>query len=85
MQSLFASALFLAAVATTGTIAAPSARVEPATVVACRRLLTRPVQSPLYNPNLPDEDLAALVFRIRAGINSPDRSVGPTRRPVSSG
>jgi hypothetical protein len=51
--------------------AAPSARVAPASAVACRRLLTRPVQSPLYNPNLPEEDLTALLLRIRAGILTP--------------
>ncbi len=49
-------------------LAAPAARVEPAIAVACRRLLTRPVESPLYNPNLPEEDLRALLLRIRAGI-----------------
>jgi hypothetical protein len=51
-------------------LAAPAARVEPATAVACRRLVTRPVESPLYNPNLPEEDLRALLLRIRAGITS---------------
>lgn len=49
-------------------LAAPAARVEPAMVVACRRLITRPVESPLYNPNLPEEDLTALLLRIRGGI-----------------
>jgi hypothetical protein len=53
-------------------LAAPTARVEPAMAVACRRLLTRPVESPLYNPNLPEEDLRALLLRIRAGITSGD-------------
>jgi hypothetical protein len=51
-------------------LASPGARVEPAVAVACRRLLTRPVESPLYNPNLPEEDLRALLLRIRAGISS---------------
>lgn len=51
-------------------LASPAARVEPAVAVACRRLLTRPVESPLYNPNLPEEDLRALLLRIRAGISS---------------
>ena len=53
-------------------LASPAARVEPATAVACRRLLTRPVESPLYNPNLPEEDLRALLLRIRAGISHGD-------------
>lgn len=51
-------------------LATPSAQVDPATAVACRRLLTRPVESPLYNPNLPEEDLTALLIRIRAGISA---------------
>lgn len=51
-------------------LATPSARVDPATAVACRRLLTRPVESPLYNPNLPEEDLRALLIRIATGITS---------------
>jgi hypothetical protein len=49
-------------------LVAPSSRVPPAIAVACRRLLTRPVQSPLYNPNLPEEDLIAVLRRILAGI-----------------
>jgi hypothetical protein len=60
-------------------LAAPATSVEPPVAVACRRLLTRPVQSPLYNPNLADEDLAALLLRIRAGMAAPARSgVGAT-------
>lgn len=59
-------------------LASPAARFEPATAVACRRLLTRPVESPLYNPNLPEEDLRALLLRIRAGITSGDLSGGLT-------
>jgi hypothetical protein len=51
-------------------LATPSVRVEPTTAVACRRLLTRPVESPLYNPNLPEEDLRALLLRIRGGIST---------------
>jgi hypothetical protein len=59
-------------------LASPAARVEPAVAVACRRLLTRPVESPLYNPNLPEEDLRALLLRIRAGISSGDLRTGLT-------
>jgi hypothetical protein len=51
-------------------ISLPAAQVHPASAMACRRLLTHPVQSPLYNPNLPDEDLTAVLLRIRAGITS---------------
>jgi len=53
-------------------LASPSACIEPATVVACRRLITRPVESPLYNPNLPEDDLRALLMRIRGGISDPE-------------
>jgi hypothetical protein len=59
-------------------LASPATRVEPAAAVACRRLLTRPVESPLYNPNLPEEDLRALLLRIRAGISSNDLTGGLT-------
>jgi hypothetical protein len=51
-------------------LAAPSSQVPPTIAVECRRLVTRPVQSPLYNPNLPEEDLTALLLRIRAGITA---------------
>jgi Zn-dependent alcohol dehydrogenase len=53
-------------------LASPAAHFEPAIAVACRRLLTRPVESPLYNPNLPEEDLRAVLLRIRAGISHGD-------------
>jgi hypothetical protein len=49
----------------------PSSYVRPASAVACRRLLTRTVRSPLYNPHLPEEDLTAVLARIRTGINAP--------------
>jgi hypothetical protein len=61
-------------------LGAPSARIEPATAVACRRLLTRPVESPLYNPNLPEEDLRAALIRIGAGITDADLRTRPTER-----
>jgi hypothetical protein len=51
--------------------ARPAATVQAPVAVACRRLLTRPVQGPLYNPNLPEEDLAALLRCIRSGIAAP--------------
>jgi hypothetical protein len=57
-------------------LASPAAHFEPAIAVACRRLLTRPVESPLYNPNLPEEDLRALLLRIRAGISHGDLTGG---------
>lgn len=50
-------------------LASPALSVQPATVVACRRLLTRPVDSPLYNPRLPADELRLALRRIRAGIS----------------
>ena len=43
-------------------------RVLPPAAVACRRLLTHAVESPLYNPRLPAEDLIVALERIRRGI-----------------
>ncbi len=54
-------------------LSSPALRLSPPAAVACRRLLTYAVESPLYNPNLTDEDLAAALLRIRAGFRSPDR------------
>jgi len=53
-------------------LVSPSVRVQPASAVAARRLLTHPVSSPLYNPDLTTEDLAAALFRIRCGIEPGD-------------
>lgn len=47
----------------------PGARIEPASAVACKRLLTCAVESPLYNPRLPADELRITVHRIRAGID----------------
>lgn len=47
----------------------PAASVEPASVVACHRLLTHAVESPLYNPRLPAADLELALARIRAGLS----------------
>lgn len=43
--------------------------VQPATVVACQRLLTRPAESPLYNPCLPADDLRLALRRLRADLS----------------
>jgi hypothetical protein len=43
-------------------------RVLPASVAACRHLLTHAVESPLYNPAVPAEELPATIERIRRGI-----------------
>lgn len=50
-------------------LAHPRARVQPACAVACSRLLTCAVESPLYNPRLPADELEITVHRIRAGID----------------
>jgi hypothetical protein len=47
----------------------PGSRVEPTSVALCWRLLTRMVESPLYNWRLPAEDLARIVRRIQSGIH----------------
>jgi hypothetical protein len=46
----------------------PSGSIEAPSVVACRRLLTDMVDSPLYNSALPVGDLHDAVHRIRAGM-----------------
>lgn len=48
----------------------PGVRVQPASAVACRRLLTHAVESPLYNPRLPTDELRLALRRIRAGISA---------------
>ncbi|MFN8162551.1 MAG: hypothetical protein U0R26_01730 [Solirubrobacterales bacterium] len=47
---------------------APDVSVTPVSAVECKRLLTRMVESPLYNYRLPPENLRASLYRIRAGI-----------------
>lgn len=49
---------------------ATSAAIDPVSAVACRRLLTHAVDSPLYNERLPAEDLLVVLQRIRAGIQT---------------
>lgn len=43
-------------------------RVSPTSAATCRRLLGRAAESPLYNEDLPFEDLTAALYRIRDGI-----------------
>ena len=49
-------------------LVSPVRSVAPESAVACRRLLTRMTESPLYNPGLPLEDLHLALHSIRAGI-----------------
>ncbi len=51
-------------------IAMPSARVRPSSAAACRRFLTHAAESPLYNYDVPAEELPAIIERIRSGINT---------------
>ena len=50
-------------------LGSPRARVRPTSAVACRRLLTHAVESPLYNPRIPSDDLVSALNRIRSGID----------------
>lgn len=49
-------------------LATPEITVQPRSVVACRRLLSHGVESPLFNPGVPIEQLHATLLRIRFGI-----------------
>jgi hypothetical protein len=49
-------------------LGSPRRSVQPVSAVACRRLLTNMIDSPLYNPGLPVDELYAALHRIRAGI-----------------
>ncbi len=51
-------------------LAARDATVRPPSAVACWGLLMHAVESPLYNPRLPADDLALALNRIRAGIGT---------------
>ena len=51
-------------------LASPHLSVSPQGAVECRRLLTRGVESPLYNQEVPEEDLRAALLRIRAAISA---------------
>ena len=42
--------------------------IEPACAVKCRRLLTEPTESVLFDPAAPTEDLLASIRRIRVGL-----------------
>jgi hypothetical protein len=51
-------------------LAAPRGNVLPASAAACLRLLTHATESPLYNPDVPAEELPAMIQRIRHGIST---------------
>ena len=50
-------------------LADPRAEIRPASMAACHLLLTQAVDSPLYNPAVPDDLLPAIIARIRLGIS----------------
>ncbi len=56
-------------------LASPYSLLSPDGAAECQRLLTRMVESPLYNTELPEEDLRAAIFRIRGRISL--RAVSP--------
>jgi hypothetical protein len=51
-----------------GRLLSPACTVAPESAVACRRLLTHAVESPLYNPRVPLDELHLTLRRIRAGM-----------------
>jgi hypothetical protein len=50
-------------------LADPRAQIRPASAAACHLLLTQAVDSPLYNPAVPADQLPAIITRIRLGIS----------------
>ena len=53
-----------------------SLALDPASAIACFRLLSDPVFSPLLNPEVPQEDLRSLVRQIRSGFHDAQRPTG---------
>lgn len=53
-------------------LADPRLDLDPACAVACRRLLTDDVSSPLINSDLPAVDVRSQLFQIRSGFHSRD-------------
>lgn len=49
-------------------LATPEISVHPRSLIACLRLLSHGVESPLFNPCVPVEQLQATLIRIRFGI-----------------
>jgi hypothetical protein len=50
-------------------LSADHPRLAPIGAVACRQLVTNPVRSPLYNPELPVEELEARLHTIRQTLH----------------
>jgi hypothetical protein len=49
-------------------LATPGVPVQPLSLVTCLRLLTHGVESPLFNPGVPVEQLHGTLLRIRLGF-----------------
>jgi hypothetical protein len=49
-------------------LADPRTQIRPASAAALHLLLTQAVDSPLYNPAVPDDQLPAIIANIRVGI-----------------
>jgi hypothetical protein len=49
-------------------LATPEIPVQPRSLIVCLRLLSHGVESPLFNPGVPIEQLQATLMRIRIGI-----------------
>jgi hypothetical protein len=52
-------------------LATPEVSVQARSFIACLRLISHGVESPLFNPGLPVEQLQATLLRIRFGIGRP--------------
>jgi hypothetical protein len=52
-------------------LSTPDVSVQPLSLVTCLRLLTHGVESPLFNPGVPVEQLHGALLRIRLGFGSP--------------
>ena len=52
----------------------------PAAAVACMRLLSDPVASPLLNPALPPDDLRSRICQIRSGLRAHPPAADPSER-----
>jgi hypothetical protein len=51
-------------------LTSPTAEVKPTSAALCYLLVTSAADSPLCNPNLPAEDVASALHRIRVGIRT---------------
>ena len=47
--------------------------LDPPSSVACRRLLTHAIETPLYNPDIPPDDVVVAIRRIRGGFRPRSR------------